>query len=327
MGKILITGGAGFIGSHFREMFPEADFIVSDINSTKLDASNPMHFIADIRDENAMRKIFESFPIDAIIHLAAAHKDFGIEQDEYFSTNVDGAKVLCKLATAFNVRKIVFYSSVAIYGERDTPTDDHTPPQPTNDYGKSKLMAEDVLNNWYNQNENRTLIIVRPALVYGERNVANMYRLIDHIKKGLYFNIGEGNNIKSIAYVKNLVAATWYLLNSLDAGKYWFNYSDKPHLTTGEIGNYVAELLGKPKPKSISLNMLLLLAKPFDFLGMVSGKDLPISSHRVRKYASQTYHQADKIFKLGFTPEYSSRDGLKCMVEWYKDNKEEKQRV
>lgn len=325
-GYILLTGGAGFIGSHFREMFPNQNFVITDINAGRLESNNQYHIAADIRDKVAMRNVFEKFPIHTIIHLAAAHRDFGIEQDEYFSTNVGGAKVLCELAKEFGVLKIVFYSSVAIFGERNLPSDDETVPQPSNDYGWSKLNAEKVFEDWLKESNQRLLIIFRPTLVYGERNIANMYNLIHHVAKGMYFNVGKGANIKSIAYVKNLVEATGFVLQKYNSGEFIFNYSDEPHLTTAEIGNYIAAFLDKSKPKSISLNLLLLLAKPFDVLGKLSGKDLPISSKRVRKYATQTYHQSRRIFDQGFAPKYSSKEGLHRMVEWYKFTKQGNQK-
>jgi nucleoside-diphosphate-sugar epimerase len=208
---------------------------------------------------------------------------------------------------------------VAVYGDAATPTCDDTEPHPSNDYGLSKLRAEEVLKVWREGDAaNRKLLIIRPALVYGEGNLANMYRLIDAIATGRYFNVGAGENIKSIAYVKNLVEATWYLFNRLPNGLFVGNYSDQPHLKTAEIVSVIASQLGKPIPKSIPKNLLMLMAKPFDLVISLTGKDLPISSMRVKKMGTQTFHQAELVFKQGFRPQFNTIEGLQRMVEWYK---------
>lgn len=319
MGKIIITGGSGFIGTHIISMNPDTEFVNVDIRKPKADLNNCISIIADVRNEEQLRPVFEQFNCSCIFHLAAAHKDFGVEQDEYFSVNEGGSALLCRLASEFKIPKIIFYSSVAVYGEREEPTNDYTNPKPTNDYGASKLAAEQVITNWLKADEERTAIILRPALVFGEGNVANMFRLIDQINRGRYFNVGKGDNIKSTAYVKNLAEATMYLYQHQQKGLHVYNYADEPHLRTAEIGLTIASALGKPKPKSVPRSLLLLMAKPFDVLIKLSGRDLPISSMRVKKYGSQTYHKAQQVFAEGFRPRYSTQEGLARMVAWYKE--------
>jgi nucleoside-diphosphate-sugar epimerase len=317
-GKILVTGGAGFIGAHLLRAFAHWPILVADTKVPDILESNQKFVKADVRDVAEMRSAFLSGPVSCIFHLAAAHKDFGIEQEEYFSVNEGGTDLICKLASEFGVKKIVFFSSVAVYGERDEPTNDQTVPHPTNDYGASKLAAEKLVIDWQRQNSDRTAIILRPALVYGEGNEANMFRLIDQINKGMYFNVGKGDNIKSIAYVKNLVDAAYYLFDQLPVGLHIYNYADEPHLKTFELGLNIAAELGKPKPKSFPLSVLLVLAKPFDVVSKFTGRDLPISSARVRKYASRTHHRAQDLFAQGFKPKFTTQEGLSRMVAWYK---------
>ncbi|HSR39712.1 MAG TPA: NAD(P)-dependent oxidoreductase [Phnomibacter sp.] len=317
-GKILVTGGAGFIGAHLLQAFAQWPLLVADVKSPDTQEPNQEFIKGDVRNIADMRSAFLRGPVSCIIHLAAAHKDFGIDQEEYFSVNEGGTEVICKLASEFGVKKIVFFSSVAVYGERNEPTNDQTVPNPTNDYGASKLAAEKLVIDWQRQNSNRTAIILRPALVYGEGNEANMFRLIDQINKGMYFNVGKGDNIKSIAYVKNLVDAAYYLFDRLPVGLHIYNYADEPHLKTSELGLTIAAELGKPKPKSFPLIVLLLLAKPFDIISKFTGRDLPISTARVRKYASRTHHRAQDLFAQGFKPKFTTQEGLSRMVAWYK---------
>lgn len=316
--RILLTGGSGFIGSHLIAACPGIHYLLLDIASPENLPAGCKFIKADVRDHQAMAAVFEANQFDSIIHLAAAHKDFGIDQEEYFSVNEGGTEVVCQLATEFGVKKMVFFSSVAVYGDSNEPTNDQSIPNPTSNYGASKLAAEKLVIDWQRESPENTAIIIRPALVYGEGNVANMFRLIDQINKGLYFNVGKGDNIKSIAYVKNLVDATFYLYEHLPAGLHFYNYADEPHLKTSELGLTIAAELGKSKPKSFPLIALLLLAKPFDIISSITGKDLPISSVRVRKYASRTHHMAQELFAKGFKPKYTTQEGLSRMVAWYK---------
>jgi nucleoside-diphosphate-sugar epimerase len=317
--KVLITGGSGFIGTHIISMNPQISFVNIDIRRPESEHGNCISILADVRNEEQLRPVFEQNNFSCIFHLAAAHKDFGVEQDEYFSVNEGGTALVCRLATEFTIPKIIFYSSVAVYGERNEPTNDYSNPKPSNDYGASKLAAEQVINNWHKEDETRTAIILRPALVFGEGNVANMFRLIDQINRGRYFNVGKGDNIKSTAYVKNLAEATIYLYQQQQQGLHVYNYADEPHLRTAEIGLTIASALGKPKPKSVPRSLLLLMAKPFDLFIKLSGRDFPISSMRVKKYGSQTYHKAQQVFAEGFKPRYSTQEGLTRMVAWYKE--------
>ena len=320
----MITGGSGFIGTHIMAMAPSLQFLNVDLREPAQSLSNALTIRADIREENALRATLSSYRLDAIFHLAAAHKDFGIDQEEYFEVNEGGTAVVCQLAAEFGIRKLIFFSSVAVYGERHEPSTDQTLPNPTNDYGASKLAAERVVTQWQREDPTRTAIIIRPALVFGEGNEANMFRLIDQINRGRYFNVGKGDNIKSIAYVKNLVDATFYLYQHQQPGLHVYNYADEPHLQTAEIGLTIAAELGKPRPRSFPLTLLLLMAKPFDLLIRLTGRDLPISSARVRKYATRTHHQAQQLFAEGFKPRYTSQEGLARMVAWYKQrNKSE----
>jgi nucleoside-diphosphate-sugar epimerase len=64
------------------------------------------------------------------------------------------------------------------------------------------------------------------------------------------------------------------------------------------------------------------MAKPFDLLIRLTGKDLPISSMRVKKFGTQTYHKSGLILKTGFSPKYSTKDGLRQMVKWYRQDVE-----
>lgn len=319
---IFFTGASGFIGSHFHEAIDSSQIVNFDIKKPIFTYSSKL-INGNIRDFEVLNNAISTSSCDTIIALAAEHKDFGISENEYFLTNEMGTENICKAASNAGIKKIIFYSSVAVYGANKVPSDENMPPNPNLPYGKSKLAGEEVLKKWYDEDRSRCVIIIRPTVVYGERNVANMFRLIMQIKAGRFFNIGKGDNVKSLAYCKNLVEATLFLNENINSGFSIFNYSDEPQLTSKEITKIISDQLGMKEPISLPFGLLYLLGLPFDLLIKITGKDLPISTNRIDKLRTETFHQAKKIKELGFNPKYNNKEGIERMVNWMREEYKE----
>ncbi|HEY9047948.1 MAG TPA: NAD-dependent epimerase/dehydratase family protein [Ohtaekwangia sp.] len=317
MPKILLTGGSGFIGSHFHRLLPAGTFINLDLVKPSFQHEAPF-ITGDIRKEEDIKKALTGNHVDTIISLAAKHHDFGIGHDEYFDTNEEGTRVICNQATAFGIKNIIFYSSVAVYGIREAISDENMNPQPDSPYGASKLAGEKVLEQWAAEDPERKVLIIRPTVVFGPNNLANMRNLIRQIDSGVYFHLGKADNIKSIAYVENVVEGTMFLMERMKPGVSVYNYADEPQLTAREISNLIAKALGKKIRITVPPFIGILLGLPFDLIIKLTGKNLPISTSRIKKLGTQTYHSAKKIFAAGFKPKYTTHDGIQKMVTWYK---------
>jgi len=275
----------------------------------------------DVREPEHVNEVLSKYDIEFIIHLAAEHKDFGISEAEYFRTNEYGTKVLTEAASVHGIKNFVYYSSVAVYGQNTLPSDENTPLAPNNPYGFSKQAAEQVLSNWSKQDSTRKVLIIRPTVVYGVRNFANVYRLIRQIDSGFYVNIGKANKVKSIAFVDNLVQAMLYLMQDMKMGISTYNYVDEKQMSSREIGQVISTALGKKQPMTLPYGFMYAMGIPFDILIKITGRDLPISTNRIKKLCTETYHKADKIRTTGFIPNYDNEHGLKKMVEWYLQEK------
>jgi nucleoside-diphosphate-sugar epimerase len=314
---ILITGGSGFIGSHFHNYLPNQDLINLDLNEPFFRYKST--FIkGDIRIGEDIRKAIHGKNITTIISLAAKHHDFGVGHDEYFDTNEEGTKILCAVAAEYAIKEIIFYSSVAVYGLRDTISDETLDPRPDSPYGASKLAGETVLKNWAKADASRKVLIIRPTLVFGPNNRANMFNLIRQINSGFYFHLGKADNIKSIAYVENLVNATLFLQKKAATGISIYNYADEPQLTTRQISSIISASLKTKIRFTIPKSIGIMVGLPFDAIIKITGKNLPVSTARIKKLATATHHSAKKIFAAGFKPAYTTEQGLLKMVEWYK---------
>lgn len=315
--SILIIGGSGFIGRHMHEALRGTDIVNMDLCAPSWEAHS-VFVEGDVREESDISAVLEKYNIGVVILLAAEHKDFGVADDEYYQTNVVGAGNVVEASRKAGISRLVFYSSVAIYGDPGKPSDEGTTPAPINPYGKTKLQAEGVIREWAKEDKSVSILVMRPAVVYGEYNHANLFRLIQQIDKKLYFDVGDGINIKSMAYVKNLVGATFHFLSVLPTGVSTYNYADEPQLQTKEMSQIIAGCLDIRPPRSMPLGLLLLAAIPFDLIKWVSGKDLPISTSRVRKLGSSTHHTALKASESGYISEYDNKMGLDRMVSWMK---------
>ncbi|CAG4911827.1 UDP-glucose 4-epimerase GalE [Paraburkholderia gardini] len=161
-GTILVTGGAGFIGSHtcVELLNGGYDVVVIDnlVNSNpeslrrveKITGKKPAFYEADARDEAALRRIFDAHPVTAAIHFAAL-KSVGesvAKPVEYYRNNVDSLLVLLDVMRQRDVKQFVFSSSATVYGvPESSPIDESFPLSATNPYGQSKLIAEQVLRD------------------------------------------------------------------------------------------------------------------------------------------------------------------------------------
>jgi GlcNAc-P-P-Und epimerase len=215
---------------------------------------------------------------------------------------------------------VCFYSSAAVYGAAAEPHDEEGPNAPYGPYGASKLAGEAVFRDWTSRGGARRALVIRPTITFGPRNWANMYSLIRQIHGRKFLPVGRGTNVKSLSYVENLVDATLFLWDLPDRPAFdVYNWVEKPDMTSREIADAIYSALGRRAPGfSVPLPLALALALPFDLVIKLTGRNLPVSSMRVRKLAGdQTKFEADKARAAGFVPRVTLAEGIARMVHWY----------
>ncbi len=311
--SIAITGGAGFIGTELAR-----DLSVQNRNFRLLDLypseEFPDHFekcdvtyIADL--EKSLDKA------QGIIHLAAEHRDDVFPRQKYYDVNVGGAENLVKICEQKDIKTIIFTSTVAVYGLNSGISNENSETRPFNDYGQSKLDAENVLRQWADKNPDRTLGIVRLVATFGPGNRGNIHTLMNQVYKNRFVMVGRGQNRKSIAYVRNVSGFLLHLYENLKPGVSIHNYADKPDLTTETLVKTIRGAFGKagtglhiPYFAGIAGGLF------FDGLAKVTGKTFPISVVRVRKFCADTIVSAEKVKETGFKPAYNLEDGIRDMI-------------
>jgi nucleoside-diphosphate-sugar epimerase len=208
---------------------------------------------------------------------------------------------------------------VAVYGAIPEPRHEDADTRPVAPYGQSKLGAERVFRAWAESRAGRRCLVIRPTVVFGPRNFANMYSLVRQVDSGFFFRVGGGRNVKSLSYVENIVPAALYLWNRPAAAPFdVYNYVDKPDLETRSLLARIYHSLGRRMPRWWIPEPIAVGASwPFDLAAMLTGRHLAISTARIRKMCVQTLFEADKVRRAGFEPPVPLVEGIERTVGWY----------
>ncbi|MEI6131644.1 MAG: UDP-glucose 4-epimerase GalE [Bacillota bacterium] len=173
---VLVTGGAGYIGSHTCVELLVAGqeiVIVDNLKNSKLEAVNRIKEISgkelafykvDLLDKEALRAVFEKHKIDSVIHFAGL-KAVGESVSmplQYYHNNITGTLVLCELMQEYGVKKLVFSSSATVYGDpASVPITEDFPLSTTNPYGTTKLFVEQILRDLFVSDNTWSIVLLR----------------------------------------------------------------------------------------------------------------------------------------------------------------------
>ncbi|MEG1649559.1 MAG: NAD-dependent epimerase/dehydratase family protein, partial [Rikenellaceae bacterium] len=276
---------------------------------------NDITIIGNVLDVDSIEK--QLYGVDLVVLLAAEHRDDVSPIQKYYDVNVEGARNVLKAMDAIGIKRIVFTSSVAIYGlNKKNPNENHAA-DPFNHYGKSKWQAEEVLREWYAKGDDRNLNIIRPTVIFGERNRGNVYNLLRQIATGKFLMIGSCENKKSMAYVGNIVALIKFCIEKKVSGYDVFNYIDKPDFTMNQLVDHVSKVLNKKIPSlHIPYFIGMLGGYGFDLLAFITHKKLSISSVRVKKFCATTQFDATHVLESEFKPMFTLGEGLERTLNY-----------
>ena len=330
--KTLITGGTGFIGSHFAEYLIHNNLIddvyLADIRHIRPFFSfdkNRIHYV-----ELDVRK-----PIDAqvlpgnvtlVANFAAVHREPGHEDSEYFETNLYGAENVCAWAEAAGCKNIIFTSSIAPYGPSEEIKDESSLPVPISAYGGSKLAAEKIHLCWQNGDAvNRHLVIVRPGVVFGPGEGGNVSRLVKAVLHRYFFYMGNKDTRKAGVYVKELCNAMWWALQRQDTtGERvsLFNMTMNPGPTIQDYADTVCKVASvKRWIPSIPYPMLWATAYLIEVLARPLGIKHPFSPVRIRKLVRSNNILPSYLVKNDYPYRYTLETAFvdwkqSCPDEW-----------
>ena len=309
--KITLIGASGFIGTRILELLCKEP---EKYNCTNIDLEPSLSFnnitrIGDVRNQDEIDYALKE--CDLVILLAAQHRDNVTPIKLYYDTNIGGMEVTLRAMEKNGINRIIFFSSVAVYGLDKNCPDENSPAQPFNHYGKSKWQAEQLLTKWHDSHPDWNINIIRPTVVFGEHNRGNVYNLLKQISSGRFLMIGKGNNKKSMAYVGNIAAFVKFIIENAKTGYNVFNYVDKPDLSMNQLVAQASRILGKNTPTvHIPYRLGMLAGYCFDAFAKITGHKTTISSTRVKKFCATTEFASEKAHNSGFNAPYTLREGL-----------------
>jgi nucleoside-diphosphate-sugar epimerase len=315
MNNCVIFGGAGFIGTHLAKHFLNTGRFthihIADIKSSQLAETDGITTsYTDVR-QPIPTDLIDSNP-EWIFNLAAIHREPGHIREEYYQTNLKGARNVCNYAEKVDCNNIYFTSSISVYGPTTGPTNETAPIQPSTPYGGSKYSAELIHEIWHQAKSNRRLIISRPGVIYGPGDPGNILRMINAIKKGYFAFPGSPRILKSYGYVYGLLDSIDFVIDR-DLDFFCYNYVETPTQPLGELVDIIKRCLGtQALVLLIPLRVLLPISK---IVQMVLGPQNPIHPVRVKKAAMPTHIIPKALMELGFNFEYDFESSL---AHWHK---------
>ncbi len=310
--KIAVTGSTGFIGSHLVPALVGAGYEVA----CTVEPAMP-HTIPEARmfpvDVSTGAGVMEAFSgVGAVVHLAARNhvlNETAIDPlAEYRRVNVAGARNVVRAASSSGVKLFVHLSSVKAMGEEsESILDEDSPCSPKTPYGISKQESEEVVRAEAARTGMRT-IILRLPMVYGPRNKGNLPRMIRWAERGLPFPVFQPDNLRSMVYVGNVVAAVIAVLENFrseSAAQNMYIVKDDGDCSTCMIYSSICRELGK-QPRFLPLPAAL---------GRIAGA----ISEDFRKVTSSFRVSSAKIREeVGFVPPVSGEEGIARTVRWYR---------
>ena len=310
--RILVTGGAGFIGSHIADRLLKEGFevtVIDNLDTGRLENianhqdKKEFNFIkGDIRDFNLVKETMQD--MDAVFHEAAlASVTLSVEKPLLTNDiNVTGTLNVLKAASDLHVKRFIFASSAAVYGNAVSPLkrEDMTT-NPTSPYGVSKLAAE-VYVRLFCKVYGLETVALRYFNVYGPKQRFDIQcayggaitiftnRLLRNKPPLIY---GDGEQTRDFVYIQDVVEANMLALKSRDAAGEVFNVGTGTNVSVNQVANTLKEIMDRKDLETIYAD-----SRPTDIR---------------HGYADIT--KAQKI--LGYNPRFSFKEGLTELVNWY----------
>lgn len=310
MKKILITGGAGFIGSEFvrQGALNDEHMVVidtlsyaGDIVRLKEAESSISFYKANVNDRNAIEEIFNKENPDCVVHFAAeSHVDRSIDDaSPFIDSNVKGTQVLLDAARHWNIKKFINISTDEVYGDlgEDGCFIETTPLNPSSPYSVSKAAA-DMLGRAYFRTYGLPVITIRPSNNYGPWQYPEklipviILNAIDNKRIPVY---GTGQNVREWLYVSDCAEAIWQVLEKGRGGDV-YNIGSSEEMRNIEVVRTILGILGKSE-------------------GLIEFvKDRPGHDFRYCLNSGKLRNE------IGFVKKTSVGEGMEKTVKWYLDN-------
>lgn len=324
MTALLVTGAAGFLGSSLVDNLCRSGHSVRVVVHTSTHSFPHMRNVetvtADIRDAGKVKDLASG--CSAIVHLAAkvhAIDEPGTEKD-YEDVNVEGTRHLLDAAVRSGVKRIVFASSVKVFGEATSGcVDEIQAPDPQTAYGRSKWRAERLVSE-YAERHGLTAVSLRLPMVYGPTKKGNLYRMIDAIDRGRFPVLPRLSSVRSLLHAENFVQAVLLCLRAPGFKRTAYIVTDAEPYCVTDLYDWLRAGLGKGPPRwRVPLWLLKSGARCGDVLQALSGRPAPLTTEQLNKLIGCAwYSSAAMTHELGYQPSYSFKKAVPELISFYR---------
>jgi nucleoside-diphosphate-sugar epimerase len=323
--KLAVTGGSGCLGQALIGKLLSNSHSINTLTvkgDKSLTIKNPLlHVIGgDLEDDCALADLLDRS--EALFHLAAKVHDAHGRREDFARINYEGTKRIVDLALRCGVKKIVYYSTVAVYGKisHDDKFDEASPCAPEAGYGESKHNGEKYLLSLAERGM-VDAVVFRLPMVYGAYDKGNVRRLIGAIAKKRFAYFGDGLAKRSMVCSGNVAeAACLAATKECGEGGEVFCVTDGEDHTIVDLVEAICEGLGTDwRPAHVPQWVADAAGRCGDMLKPVLGKRVPIDSDQVKKLSSSLTFSCEKIKRrLGYRPVVGLKEGIRLEIEWMK---------
>ncbi|HEX8756158.1 MAG TPA: NAD-dependent epimerase/dehydratase family protein [Steroidobacteraceae bacterium] len=320
MTRVLVTGAGGFVGSHFAPYLAGRGFEVRaiDVHPPARPAGSGVDFrVQDIREPRGLAQALEG--IETVFNLASVHLDVHASPAQFESVNVKALEQLIELSAAAHVRRVVQVSSVGVYGHvAHPPAAEDAPLHPENEYERTKAAGEQAAR----EAARRTgldLVIVRPSWVYGV-GCPRTAKLIRSLRKGRFFFIGRGNNLRHPIYIEDFLAGLELAAAAgPEVSGRTFNIAGPRWMSVEEMVGEFAHALRVPPPAFHAPRWLgLSVGWAAEQVSAVAGVEPPLSRRTLAFFENDNaFDIAAARESLGFEPKTDLPGGARTVIASY----------
>jgi nucleoside-diphosphate-sugar epimerase len=318
--RVLVTGAAGFVGSHFAPYLARRGFEVRAIDvhppaSPRCSAGAGVDFrLQDLCDPQRLTAALEG--VDTVFNLASVHLDVHATPARFEAVNVRALEQLIELSAAARVRRVVQVSSVGVYGHvAHPPATEDAPLNPENDYEKTKAAGEQAARAAARRT-GLDLVIVRPSWVYGV-GCPRTRKLIGSLRKRRFFYIGPGNNLRHPIYIDDLSAALELAaVAGPEVRGRTFNIAGPRWMTVQEMVGEFARALSVPPPAFHAPRWLgLSMGWAAEQVSAVVGAEPPVSRRTLAFFENDNAFDIGAARQaLGFEPKTDLAGGARTVI-------------
>ena len=327
--KVLVTGAAGFLGGHLIDMLlergDEVRAMVRPIEDTSyLRTLSGVEIVnGDLTDVASLKRAVQG--VERVYNVGAKTGPWGPE-NVYRAINVQGLADLIHAAMDANVQRVVHTSSITVYGHHlhGIVTEDDPFYAEDNPYSRTKIAGERLIANLI-KDQNAPVVIVRPAWIYGPRDLASFAKYVSRVASGKFFLIGSGQNIVPIVYVRDVAQG---LIKAGDASDnaigQAYTLANDERVTQEAYLNTIADELGVPHIiLKVPYSVLHAAGRSAELVWRAMGRrnaaSPPLTTYGITLQGGDQQFSIDKARReLGYVPAYLLKQGVAEGIAWYR---------